>query len=284
MIHIPSDKHIGLLFQPRSGSHVLRFFLSAATGRTNLNECFNHYLSTKSNRIIPAGDQFLVGNFNEPILLTPDQMYQRSVDHMRSLSLMSEKRAYTIFSILPRSFSKEYPQLNNMLASRDDIFFIRLERADVLYSILSRIVCLQNDVWHNDVLRNDAKMLPRIHRKYVFPIDELETELYDYIKTSNTISENYTAPVLYYEQFQSSPASLRKLFDGIPQLILSSPVNKFAGNYKVQVENLSEVEEFYEQFVNDNAECFPQYFGKLPHIQIPLSQGRQPRDLSLLAA
>jgi hypothetical protein len=70
------------------------------------------------------------------------------------------------------------------------------------------------------------------------------------------------------------------LFTGIPKQLVSFPVNKFSGNYKDLVTNIDEIEEFYEDFVNEHKEYFPQYFGKLPHIEIPKSQGSRPYNLS----
>ena len=104
-----------------------------------------------------------------------------------------------------------------------------------------------------------------------------------YLENDKDIDKYFSdIPTIYYEQFQNNVNNLRNLFEGIPKKIVSNPYTKLGINYKEYVENIDEIEDYYEQFVNDNKEYFPQYFGKLPHITIPSSQGRQPRDLSQL--
>jgi hypothetical protein len=216
----------------------------------------------------------------DPTELASIDRYARSLGNLEVLNTLHEKDIHAVFSVLLRSFSDEFPQLVTKLASNPDIQFIRLERADVLYSIISVMLAIKSEIWHN----SSASYLERPHTSEDLSLPALNSMLIDYINGYRDIENNFSAPIIYYEQFQHRVTNILNLVDGVPKVIHPARVNKFSGNHKELVINLEEVEDFYEQFVNEHKEYFPQYFGKLPHIQIPACQGRQPRDLSIKLA
>jgi hypothetical protein len=282
MITIQPNKHIGLLFQPRSGSHVLRGYLSDLANLADLGELFNH-TGSKQSRFRVANSTASTATLHstmDPTELASIDRYARSLGNLEVLNTLHEKDIHAVFSVLLRSFSDEFPQLVTKLASNPDIQFIRLERADVLYSIISVMLAIKSEIWHN----SSASYLERPHTSEDLSLPALNSMLIDYINGYRDIENNFSAPIIYYEQFQHRVTNILNLVDGVPKVIHPARVNKISGNYKESIENLSEVEDFYEQFVNDHKEYFPQYFGKLPHIQIPACQGRQPRDLSIKLA
>ena len=276
-ITILPDKHIGIFFQPRSGSSLLRGFLSDITNRVNLSEWFNHTIDTVKVNATPTGFTTLRLAENKTTL-SDEQLCQRSRDHIALLTPLSDNKIYTVFNILPRSYSDTFPELTALLAEQTSVQFIRVDRADLLYAFLSVYVARLSDTWHR------IAGLPSKERKDVkFKINTtvLLADLTSYIEERDIIAKNFNnMPTVYYEQFQSSPGFLHTLFDGIPHQLISIPLLKSYVRYKDLVLNLNEVEHVYEKFVNEHKEYFPQYFGKMPHVQIPACQGRQPRNLS----
>ena len=282
MITLQPNKHIGLLFQPRSGSHLLRGYLAELANLADLGEIFNHDGGTQKRFQITnstATTVTLHDTMDSSKLPTIDR-FNRSLGHIDVLNTLHEKDIHAVFTVLLRSFSAEFPQLVTKLSSNPNIQFIRLERADVLYSIISVILAIRSEIWHNP----SASNLERPQTSFKVSLSVLTRMLTEYIDGYRDIENNFSAPIIYYEQFQHRVANILNLVDGVPKVIYSVRVNKISGNYKESIENLSEVEDLYEQFVNDHKEYFPQYFGKVPHVQIPACQGRQPRDLSMKAA
>ena len=277
---IEENKHLGILFQPRSGSHVLRAFLAEQTSRANIGEFLNtrtvqiefdirddgYTIIDKSNRGNQAPDM----SANERRMVLENNML--------TLQKMSDIRLPSVFGMPIGSYQKFYPEFLRILASRQDIQLISLLRADVLYSLISIFICFKTQIWHNQ----SSKLFDRKSDSYHLPIGWVTYELDNYILALQDIKENLdNTDVLYYEEFQFNVNILRNRFDGIPTRIASMPWSKFRGNHKDLITNLPEVEDFYEQFVNEHKEYFPQYFSKLPGVIIPACQGRQPRDLSL---
>lgn len=283
-ILIQPDKHIALIMQPRSGSHVLRHFLSEALGYDNALELFNDLLSVYYVEINDNSTTYHNGGNIMPSDLTEQGLIMRSNDHLMMLNRLATKKQFAVFGVCINSYWKHNNTLTNSISLHPNIQSIRLERADVLYSILSVVMSKVTGIWHNTSRENNINAMSRKKIKpAVIDINYIEEELNEYLSVTDEIYKNFgELPIIYYEQFQNSLSSMKDLFDNIPRKLISIPFNKFVGNYKDLITNLDEVENLYEQFVNEHKDYFPQYFGKLPHIKIPLSQGRQPRDLSLI--
>jgi hypothetical protein len=173
----------------------------------------------------------------------------------------------------------EFPELSTLIANHKDTQFLRLERADVLYSVLSIEVARKSGIWHH--VPSEGLQKKQID-PFSIPLNVIHQHLMDYIHEQDEINKEFGgAPIIYYEQFQHSIGTIREIFDGIPKKIISLPFERSGNNYKSLILNIDEIDDHYEMFVNKHQEHFPQYFNKLPHIKIPASQGRQPRDLSL---
>jgi hypothetical protein len=180
--------------------------------------------------------------------------------------------------ISPKTYSSVYPEFSEKLALTPNLQLIRVRRADVLYSIISHKTSHLTGEFH---LKSDTSRARQNDINFEISLFELEeslTRLVNEEKHMDTYFPN--VPIIYYEEFQESPVKLTRKFTGVPIRMISVGTVRFMGNHKTNVTNIDEVEDFYEKFVNEHKEYFPQYFGKLPHVKIPASQGRQPRDLS----
>jgi hypothetical protein len=246
----------------------------------NLNELFNP--GVVHNRIdidyaTKTVSRLALPNHGSGTELTVAEVQKQADDNLLLLDQMYSINKPAVFGILPQSYYELSHKYMNKLSANPNIQFIHLCRADVLYSIISIFTCIKSAEWHNTT----GKQKNRNINKYTVDIDRIKCGLDIYIKTQKEVKEHFgEVHKVYYEQFQFDTSGLRNLFTGLPKNVVSIPYSKFIGNHKDLVENIDEIEDLYEQFVNDNKEYFPQYFGKLPHIQIPACQGRQPRDLS----
>ena len=284
MISIDRTKNIGILFQPRSGSTVLQYYLSTVLNALNLDELFNFLIPNEKyvNRVVNLFAAHNLGSVPIEVVnskhsdtnaQTDPWARQLIINRITELSKISVNKIYvnSYFKYAP-TFSKDIHQNN--------IQFIDLTRADILYSIISNFVSKEVGQFHS-YSETSVLRIPE-DKQFKFPINDFITILETYIAQRIHVKEYFPdAPTLYYEQFQNSPAQIRMLFSGIPKSIVSIPYNKFVGNHKNHIENLKEIEDCYEQFVNQYKEYFPQYFNDLPGITIPSSQGKQPRNLSL---
>lgn len=276
-VNLVPNKHIGIIFQPRSGSTVLRSFLKESTTNYDAGELFNHEVKTTEIFIINNEPQFIHHGKNLQGGLPPNMLYERSEKYLTYLSELTSIDRYLTFGIYLQSFMDHYPELIAQLSMRRDVQYFQLERADLLYSIISVSVSSLTKQFHNNITKNNSRMVKRDLPKFFVPVEEVERGCRRYIDKQKLIKKHFNQlPTLYYEQFQLRPANLMNLFRGIPKRLVSLSVNKFIGNYKDSVLNLDEIEDFYEQFVNDHIEFFPQYAGKIPSLNIPESQGRQP--------
>lgn len=297
---IEPNKHIGILFQPRSGSNVVRPYLSTVTDRKDLSELFNPVGQVAepgalNYQLLGGGKITRSLKFSDGAPILPEDIIRVALpDAIANLGMLREQTELknpTVFGIHSHAYLEDVPAFFKLLLEAKNIQYFRLERADVLYSILSLIIARETGHWHNMARPTDNvpvhtfTPVQDLPESFNIPIPELQQRLTRYVTVSREIEEYFgDLPTIYYEQFQFSVANLRNLFNGIPKKIVSIPVTKTGTDYKLIVSNLNEVEDFYEQFVNEHKEYFPQYFGKLPHIQIPACQGRQPRDLSIKIA
>lgn len=289
---IEPNKHIGLLFQPRSGSHVVRHYLSEITDRLDLGELFNPFsriyrktgdpqlsISTAKSVPLPSKD-----NTEEENILLDTLILEHAATNASILNELSAVNKNAVFGINNLSYLHCASAAVKIIKSTDTQF-IRLERADVLSSIISLMVAKTSGRWHNPVLA-PGEILPydiEITKSKRLVIPDMLFLLQSYVDNLKSMQQHYgELPVMYYEEFQHNVSNLRNMFTGIPNRIVSIPFKRMGLNYKEVVANLDDMEDLYENFVNENKEFFPQYFNKLPHIIIPESNGRQPRDLSLL--
>jgi hypothetical protein len=247
----------------------------------DLGELYNERIVTRQYVFDINGRPGLITNlmYGKPSARFPERS-ETLAEFSRKDKLLTnftEVREPVIFSVLLFDYVGKFDSELRHLASRDDTQFINLTRADVLYSLISAYISQQTEVWHNTSVHNKD----RRHTQFRIEMPMLRRHLTEFICEQQFIIDTFkNVPTVYYEEFQHSPANLRNKFTGMPCKIVTTTVNKFSGNHKDFITNLDEVEDFYEQFVNEHKEYFPQYFGKLPHIQIPACQGRQPRDLS----
>lgn len=275
MISIDPKKNIGIIFQARSGSSVLQYYLAQVLDAINLQEIFNCYIP---NDVVNAALSRVLNSSVCPaydVNTTPDLL-----ERLPIINRINQIGKSCVFKLYIESYFKTSPEFSDLIKNKNTQFII-LDRADFLYSFISLFISQEEDSFHT--VGNRAKDRVPKHKKYEINKKILTDYLKLYIVQRRHIDEYFPGiPTLYYEQFQMSPTKICSLFTGIPKRLISIPLSKFSGNHKDHIENLIELEDIYEQFVNEHSDYFPQYFGKLPRIVIPESQGRQPRDLSKL--
>ena len=281
-INIPKDKHLGIIIDPRSGSHAFRDYISSALSIPNLSEflnpivyqpCFFIDKNKKTIHRLPNdknGEQrFKI--FNESVIK------QWADERLDELSNITDIDQYGVFSILIKDVLSYYPEIVEKIKQRPDIYFIRLKRADVLYAIISIELSRYTNIWHNKN-QNHTFSRENIKDKIEIPLDTIIDHLTSLIDAEKIIEKIFKGiPVIYYEQWQNNIRNINKILN-LPNKIVSVNFHKFTGNYKNLISNIDEIEKYYEQFVNEHPQHFPQYFGKLPDIKIPDFQGRQPKN------
>jgi len=277
-IRIEQNQHIGFFFDARSGSTVLRHYLSIILNYINLPELFNLDLNDLKIRINDNNEVDL----NLPRVWQENSLQEKrqfAKNYLDSLNFLSQTQKYSVFNIYVPSFIDECPDIVKDLSLRKDVQYFHLKRADVLYGIISTFISSEHNMFHNV---NSTKIKERIGNRFHISIKDIEKYLIWHVKKTQIIKKYFgDLPIIYYEQFQTKPVNIMNLFENIPKKIININHNKFKGNHKDFIINLNEIEDYYEIFVNDNAEYFPQYFNKLPEIKIPEYQGRQPRNLSI---
>jgi hypothetical protein len=155
-ISILPNKHTGIIFTPRSGSHVLREFLSSVNNTINGGEIFNPVLS--SNTMEDNLDDFLLkGNrkFRHLGLSNDDSINlkiceQDDIENIETLTLEASLSNYFVFTINSTGYqTTEYREnILKRLVNSNNIQCFRLKRADVLWSFLSIWFAGINKIWH----------------------------------------------------------------------------------------------------------------------------------------
>lgn len=278
-IEILNNKHLGIIFQPRSGSHVLREYMCKLLNRENLHEFFNPRISLpeisiENNIVKQIGS---VESINPRPYAEEKSSILNKIEILQNLSNNEKYGVASIYSAAyPKYYQKSASSLLELIAQQQNIQFIELDRADVLYSIISLFISAKTDVFHN----TDQQMKLRSNFNLHMDMTYVEEHLQTYIDNKNLTKQHFeNIPIIYYEQYQNKITNILNLFTGIPKKIVGLGINKFKGNHKELISNINEVEDYYEEFVNKHSEYFPQYFDKLPAITIPASQGRQPKIL-----
>jgi hypothetical protein len=277
---IQPKKHIGLIFQPRSGSHVVRHYISEVTDRLNFGELFNP-ISNVSNYKLKrepfTGFEYIEYEKTSIVKKEINEKLDEAKKRVDWLNDLSNEDRYGIAGIYLRAFKPDIPSAVKIINGIKDIQFIRLDRADVLTSVLSLHFAEETGNFHNPVLQDKNHNPIYKTERVEIPVEKISLRLEEYVETQNIIKTLFpNIPTIYYEQFQNNVANLRNIFSGIPKYIANVPFNKLSKNYKELASNLNEIEDFYEQFVFEHQEFFPQYFGKIEGICIPSGQGRQP--------
>ena len=199
-------------------------------------------------------------------------------ERFTTLTEMSEISKFAIFSIFVKDVLRYYPNTVRQIKQRSDIFFVRLKRADVLYSIISIELSKHTNIWHN-IDNTNTFSRENLKEKIEIPLNNMQTHLERYVNAEILIKDIFEGvPTIYYEQWQNNLSKLNTILN-LPNKLISVIHQKFTGNYKNLISNITEIEDYYEEFVNNHSEYFPQFFDKLPNIIIPKIQGRQPNQL-----
>ena len=278
-IQLVPNKHIGIIFQPRSGSTLLRHYLKYLLNYVDTGEMFN--LLVEEAKLEFKGNNVRLVNGGELKQIKTDEQSNkvRALEHLNTLDKLTSINKYCIFGIYTQSYQDYFPELSNILFSRSDIQFFKLDRADFLYSLISAWISKITGKFHSITKLEKATLKERTIEPFIYPIEELEWQLINYIKSIDHIDFHFpNLKTIYYEEFQMKPSNIMNLFTGVPKKILSLTMNKFVGDYKEKVLNLEEIETYYENFVNLYPKYFPQYHNKLSNIVIPPCQGRQPNQ------
>jgi len=282
-IELPKNKHIGLIFDPRSGSHAFRNYISSTLTISNLSEFLNpqvnplHISVDKNKKVIYQYFTNDVEKNPKYELFNNTNINHWANEKFNLLDDMTHLDIFGIFGIMIRNTLSSYPEIIKKIKERSDIYFIRSKRADVLYSIISIEISKHTTIWHNTDDKNTFSRV-NIKDKFDIPVNTIKKHLEMYIKCENLIEEIFDEmPVIYYEQWQNNIRNLNKILT-LPNKLVSIGYQKFSGNYKNLISNIDDIENYYEKFVNEHPEYFPQYFGKLPEIKIPELQGRQPNQ------
>lgn len=278
-ITLVPNKHIGVIFQPRSGSTLLRHYLKYLLNYVDTGEMFN--LLVEEAKLEFKGNNVRLVNGGELRQIKTDKQSNRvrALGHLNTLDKLTSIDKYCIFGIYTQSYQSYFPELSHLLAKRSDVQFFKLDRADFLYSLISAWVSKITGKFHSLTQIENATLKERKINSFLYPLEELEWQLTNYIISVDHINHYFpNLKTIYYEEFQTKPSNIMNLFNGVPKKLLSLTMNKFIGDYKEKVLNLTEIETYYENFVNQYPDYFPQYHNKLPNIIIPSCQGKQPNQ------
>lgn len=264
MISLDKNKNIGIFFQPRSGSTVLQNYLTDAIQGENLGELFNF-----SNTAYVGLDYE-----NTPKMgFHPATLPQKN----KSIDLEIEKRLgyFKLFhkrkvvKISTASYIHTHPQFTEQIKDKLNMQFINLVRGNLLDALISYHVSFLSKKFHHS--SSDVTINRKLSNRVVCPLDLFDKQLHDYVEIQKHIHSYFDdIPTLYYEQFKDSPIKLIPLFDGFPKKIINCVLNASRIKNIEYVENYTEVTQLYRQFVMDNSEWFPQYFGKISGVTLPL--------------
>lgn len=264
MIKIEKNKHIGIIFRPRSGSTVLRKYLSVVLDYVNLSEYFNHKVIGATVTI--NNNEVYVDHIGDPTpdFVTANELIQRDNDRLGVLDELAKIKKYAVYNIFMSGCMDNHPELIKKLSQRTDTNFFLLERSDLLYSFISARLALISGIWHNNAYDHNHVLLDRNLSKIIFPVEAIVKRLNEYVAEKKLLNESFkNLPVIYYEQFQQNPSNMMNLFEGIPKKIIDIGINKFSGDHRELVSNLDEIESIFNEFVQKHIEYFPQYQEKL---------------------
>jgi len=283
-ITIDPTKNIGIIFQLRSGSTALQQYLASRFHMANIMELFNAY--TNNNFLTgPASGKNTLPPPAKPTApsLTPWPATTRIEallhldERVTALQAFNAQGKLGVFKVNVMSYMKDYPTFSDVLASQTNIQFINLERADVLYSLISRFLSVQTGDWN--IFGNTPRPINApAGTTYAFSAAQVRLAFDEYLAKRDHIAAHFpTVPTIYYEEFQNNPANLSNMIAGGD---INSQgriaVSKFTDNHKLLISNLAEVEAIYQEYVRLHPTYFPASTGKVPGVAIPVAQGNQP--------
>lgn len=262
-INLPKDKHIGILLEPRSGSHAFRNYVSSCLDYIDLVEMFNP-IHRPMNLSIDKDKKILGCSLNSLEMANSEPKFKENLDesylsqwadkYLIALNDMASIDYYAIFSIVIRNELHQYPEIIKRIKNNPNIYFIRLNRIDMLYGTLSMAISKYTKIWHNVEQKHTFSRVNM--EKINLPLDGIENNLKLYVKTEKVIREIFgEVPVIYYEHWQNNIRNLNKIVN-VPNKLVSLDYEKFAGNYKDLILNIDEIEDYYREFVNENSEYF----------------------------
>lgn len=284
MITLDSTKNIGVVIQAKSGSTAMLQYLATLTGTANLMELFNAYnYNTILTRDLLSLRPGTPTPFDPVKALTP---WVSPPDHnaydlgtmptrVQRLKDFNASGKLAVFKIYPNSYLPEDSTFPLTLADTNTQIIL-LDRADVLYSIISIFVSIQTRDWFA-FTGGDRSIGAPAGAQYHLSVQQLTLALDVYKTKQDHINQYFpTAPRIYYEQFQDDLTQLPNLIQGPQGAVGKITLGKFTDNHKLLISNLAEVEACYQAYVTANPTYFPASTNKMPGVVIPASQGNQP--------
>jgi len=249
-ISLDKNKHIGIIFQPRSGSTILRHYLAEVLNYIDGSELFNHYVLTPEFKI-DNGNLSVVRHDGQTFgIMTTSEVIERSYNYINSLDQLSELNYKVVFGVYLQSFMRDCPDLIKSLSLKNNIQFIRLERQDFFYSLLSIAVAKRADIsWHN----TSQKLEERKIKPFILDQNFIKRKVEDLHFEKNILKKTFeTLPIIYYESYEKKPHNIMNLFQNIPKKITGFKINKWKENYRDLIINLDEIESFYNNIISSN--------------------------------
>jgi hypothetical protein len=260
-IILPNHKHIGLIFEPRSGSTAFRNYVAPLLNFIDLEEFLNPHKIPPKLVIDKNKRSTAVIVDQKSGIFIDKQIVDKTVSNdwintqLTTLDDMASIGHYSIFGLLIKNTISDHPVVLEKIKNNSNIFFLRLKRIDVLYGIISLEISKFTDIWHNLDQENTFNR-ENIQGKLFVPLDLIKYHLELYIKSEQVIKEIVgEIPVIYYEQWQNNIRNLNKILN-LPNKLVSVDYQKFAGNYKDIISNIDEIEDYYKEFVNKHSEYF----------------------------
>ena len=148
-----TNKHTGIIFTPRSGSHVLREFLSSVTNNKSGGEIFNPTRNKgddEENLLLEGNRKFRHLGLTGDHTIDQETCKQDDIENIETLTLEASLSNYFVFTVNSTGYqTTEYREnILKRLANSNNIQCFRLKRADVLWSFLSICFAKNNNVWH----------------------------------------------------------------------------------------------------------------------------------------
>lgn len=269
---LPRDKHIGIILDPRSGSHAFRNYVSSSLDILNMGEFLNPIIHSVN---------LVIDKDKKSVYTITDQRYGRPLnksfdkilinkwinEKVKILDDMSEINQFGIFSIVIKNTLSYFPDVVETIKKNPNIFFIRLKRKDILYSMISIELSNYTEIWHNIDHKNTFSR-ENIKDKIYIPIDVINGHLEMYIKCECLIEEIFgEVPVVYYEYWKNNIRNLNKILN-LPNKLVSVDYQKFAGNYRNLISNITEIEDYYQEFVDKHSEYFQDHRYQTPLLEL----------------
>lgn len=266
-IPIELNKHICIFFQPRSGSTALRSHLTEVIpGLQNLQEFFNLFIKYKFE--FKEGKFVQIGQTESILKRSVSDLKQMIENRLSHLDKCTAKGLHSVFTAYIQSYFRYSPELTKRLMNRSDVQYFYIQRADLLTGILSMETAGQIKIYHNYGNKVERNIKPfNISMVRFKNLLNLYLQSQQELETADTNIRR-----IYYEEFQDDPNNMNLLFTGIAKRQHDIQVRKFEDqvDYRKNITNINELEDYYYNFVSDNIRYFPQYSGQLPRLNLPV--------------